>query len=250
MTNIELLSEDQIITLKNNQETVLQMMQTYNDNSWFKVFFNDPHPFTKSKILLPDIEMKKSSKIEDQAQIDADNAILLHQNLKLTDSQAVDQRLWISLCFGQFYDYMRDRWSVKDKTKNLKEHWFDPHGRKNSLLFNGLAKLYRFAQMSYDPSLQNPYELTSFCFRNIAMVERLSFRTYSNSTTIRLAMIKAMKQFVDDGGVLQDKKVLNNILKYMSFLGGAYILDVFSEQELIDKIYLKLIDFYIKANPK
>lgn len=43
---------------------------------------------------------------------DLENAILLHKKVQITDSQASDERLRISLCFGEFYPYMRNRWSI------------------------------------------------------------------------------------------------------------------------------------------
>ena len=65
------------------------------------------------------------------------------------------------------------------------------------------------------------------------------FRGYANSKTVRLALLKGLKSHVDNGG-LYNRKILLKILKYVSFLGGAYILDGFTEQELFDKIIAKL----------
>ena len=39
-------------------------------------------------------------------------------------------------------------------------------------------------------------------------------------------------------------------MKYISFLGGAYILDAFTQEELVEKVYDKLIDLYIESNPQ
>ena len=64
-----------------------------------------------------------------------------------------------------------------------------------------------------------------------------------------MALFKAYKRFQEDGGST-GKKLLYNILKYVSFLGGAYILDAFTEEELQEKIYDKLIQLYVEENPK
>ncbi len=74
------------------------------------------------------------------------------------------------------------------------------------------------------------------------------FRGYANSKTIRLALLKALKKFTEDGGNY-NRDILHDILKYVSFLGGAYILDAFTEQELFDKIYEKLFEID-KGNEK
>ena len=247
MINLEILSEDNVITLKTNKTTITKYMEEYRDNSWLKEFFKDDHPFLKSKIYMPEITLKKLSNSEDQSLIDLENAITLHKNLKLTDSQACDERLWISLCFGYFYDYMNDRWNVNRKT-NLDEHWLIPHGQKRGLFFNGLSRLYWFAKISYDETLNDPYELTKFCFNDFNILLQMTYRGYANSKTVRLALIKALKQFVDDGGIY-NRDLLREILKYVSFLGGAYILDSFSENELKEKIYYKLIELFVKEHP-
>ena len=247
MTNIEILSEDKILTIKSNKAEVVKCISESKDNSWLKDFFHEENPFTKSKVCVEDFNLIISDDKDEISKADLENAILLHKKLKLTDSQACDERLWISLCFGQFYDYMKSRWSVEKKT-NFEEHWLFPHGQKRSLYFNGLSRLYWFAKITYDEKLKDPYELTKFCFNDINIVIQMIYRGYSNSKTVRLALLKALKSFVEDGGSY-NRNILHGILKYVSFLGGAYILDSFTEEELYDKIYCKLIDLYIQDHP-
>lgn len=246
MTNLEILSEDKILTLKNNKDQVLDCMLSNSDNSWLKDFFREENPFSKSKLMVKDFDLKLANN-ENLSAFDLDNAITLHENLHLTDSQACDERLWISLCFGKFYDYMQSRWNVKTRS-NLSEHWLFPHGQKRGLYFNGISRLYWFAHITYDENLDDPYEITKFCFKDINIVLQMIYRGYSNSKNVRLALLKAIKAFIEDGGTY-NRKILHEILKYVSFLGGAYILDSFTEKELFDKCYLKLIDLYIEEYP-
>lgn len=247
MTNIEILSEDKILTIKSNKAEVVKCISESKDNSWLKDFFHEESPFTKSKLYVEDFNLIIGDNNDELSKYDLENAILLHKMLKLTDSQACDERLWISLCFGEFYDYMKYRWSVEKKT-NFEKHWLFPHGQKRSLYFNGLSRLYWFAKITYDERLKDPYELTKFCFTDIDMVLQMTYRGYANSRTVRLAMLKALKSFIEDGGSY-NRNILYGILKYVSFLGGAYILDSFTEEELYDKIYCKLIDLYIQEHP-
>lgn len=238
MTNIGILSEEKIITLKSNTAVVVEKIKVCANNEWLKEFFSEENPFQKSKINIKDFDLLKNEENDSINEHDLENAILLHENLKITDSQASDERLWISLCFGKFYDYMNNRWSM-EKRLNLTEHWFCPHGQKRGLYFNGLSRLYWCAKISYDETLADPYELTKFCFKDINIITQMIFRGYANSKTVRLALLKGLKSYVDNGG-LYNRKILLKILKYVSFLGGAYILDGFTEQELFDKIIAKL----------
>ncbi len=236
-----ILSEDKILTIKNNTDIVNKNIKENNTNSWLKDFFREETPFQKSKININEFSLIKAVDDDEINKYDLDNAILLHKNLKLTGSQASDDRFWISLCFGEFYDYMRGRWSM-DKKINLTEHWFCPHGQKRGLYFNGLARLYWCAKISYDPTLDDPYELTKFVFKDINIITQMIFRTWSNSKTVRLAFLKALKSYVDDGGIY-NRALLLKILKYVSFLGGAYVLDCFTEKELFDKVFNKLKEY-------
>lgn len=104
------------------------------------------------------------------------------------------------------------------------------------------------ASFSYNEKLENPYELTEFCFRHSEILERMIFRNYSCSSLVRLSIISAIKKFIEDGGNFTHK-MNDNIMKYMSFLGGAFILDSFEEKELQEKIYNKLIQLYIEEEP-
>lgn len=241
MTNLGILSEEKIITLKSNSGIVIEKIKENIDNEWLKDFFADSNPFQKSKINVEQFGLILNADGDEINKHDLENAILLHKKLQITDSQASDERLWISLCFGEFYPYMRNRWSM-DKKLNLTEHWFCPHGQKRGLYFNGLARLYWCAKISYDETLDDPYELTRFCFKDINIITQMIFRGYANSKTVRLALLKALKSYVDEGGTY-NRKILLNMLKYVSFLGGAYILDIFTEEELFIKIKKKLFEY-------
>ena len=104
MTNIGILSEEKIITLKSNTPVVIEKIKESANNEWLKEFFSEENPFQKSKINIKDFDLLKNEENDSINEHDLENAILLHKNLKITDSQASDERLWISLCFGKFYD--------------------------------------------------------------------------------------------------------------------------------------------------
>ncbi len=247
MTNkLKYLTEDKILTIKNNQSTVLKKMSETKDNSWLNDFFGEAAPFYDSKINFNSLHIKYSASKEENENFDLENSIYLHKNLDLTKSQACDERVWISLCFGQFYDYMIHRWEIN--AYNLKTHWLFPHGQKRSLFYNGISKLYWFAKLTYDEKLDDPYELTKFCFKNMTIISHMFYRGYVNSKTLRLGIIKGLKDFLNDGGSLVNN-MADEILKYISFFGGAYILDSFSEKEIHDKCYFKLIELFIQECP-
>jgi hypothetical protein len=57
---------------------------------------------------------------------------------------------------------------------------------------------------------------------------------------VRLALIEALKDYGEAGGNIEKKEIYNGIVKYVSFLGGAYLIDLYSREEMYDKIYGEL----------
>ena len=250
MEAIKILSEDKIIALKTNLSTIKNVMSECPNNEWLKDFFKEQEPFANSKYAIKDFELVMNK--ENPLDTDCENAKILYDNLKhLPDSVLCDERLWVSLGFGKFYDYLMYRWNPcedKGNTK-LEYRWLFKYLNRRSLFFHGLAKLFWYAKFTYDENLENPYELTDFCFEKPEILEKMIFRNYSNSKTVRLALLRAIKKFVEDGGNYSSK-FNYEIMKYISFLGGAYILDAFTQEELAEKVYDKLIDLYVEANPQ
>ena len=69
----------------------------------------------------------------------------------------------------------------------------------------------------------------------------LYYRSFSGSKKIRLAVIQALRDFERDGGSVEKKEIYNGIVKFVSFLGGAYLIDTFSREEIYERLYAELI---------
>lgn len=247
MNNVEILSEEKILTLKNNQKEVLKLIKQNKDNEWLKEFFKENNPFIKSRVAINDFDLDMSN-AEDPSATDFKNSKILHQNLKITESQACDERLWMGLSFSKFYDYMKYRYNPN--ATNLKNKWFFQDAASKMQIFRqGLSMLWWYAYISYDENNINPYELTEFIFKHKDFMISIYSRNFSGSKHVTLGLIKALKDFERDGGNISLKSIYNGVIKYLSFLGGAYIIDMLSEKEIYDKCYIKLIELYIQEFP-
>ena len=66
---------------------------------------------------------------------DRENALIIYSALKnFKVSYASDERLWVTLAFGEFFEYTKKRWqpvngSKEEIAKSLKNHWFAPTSR-------------------------------------------------------------------------------------------------------------------------
>jgi hypothetical protein len=240
---ISILTDQKIdtLTMPQNQKIVAKYINDNSDNSWLKDFFREEEPFTLSKVEMDDITFDMSAEVP--AETDFENAKKLFEALKhISESTACDERLWLSLTFGKFYDYMNYRYNIAETPTMLQNKWFMQKKSKKSGLFRqGISMLWWYAYISYDDTLSNPYELTEFCFKHKDFLISIYSRSFSGSKTVRLALIQALRDFEQDGGSIEKKEVYNGIVKYVSFLGGAYLVDTFTREELYDKIFEELI---------
>ncbi len=239
---INLLSAQKVKTLsaKGNQRIIEKYIVDNPTNAWLADFFEDENLFTQSKIELPEINLDMSA--EDPVDTDYQNAIKIFEGLNhISESTACDERLWISCSFGQFYEYMRYRFNPQDDRYNLQTRWImSDEGKKRDLFKHGISSLWWYAYITYDEKRENPYELLDYCFKHRSFLYALYYRAYSSSKTVCHAVIQAMMNYENVGGTVTHTNI-HEIMKYVSFLGGAYLIDTFSEQELCDKILLELI---------
>lgn len=247
MTNIEILSEDKILTIKSNKAEVVKCISESKDNSWLKDFFHEENPFTKSKLFIDDFEFDMSKENPDEA--DFENAKRLFTHLKITESQACDERLWMGLTFSKFYNYMLYRYSPTMSMFTNK--WlFQKNNAKIQIFRQGLSMLWWYAYITYDKNnKENPFELTEFAFRHKDFLISIYSRSFCGSKNVTLGLIRALRDFEKDGGNVSSRELYNGLIKYISFLGGAYIVDTFTEQEIYDKSYIKLIQLYCELYP-
>ena len=240
---IKILSEEKLETLstKENLDVIEKYIKDNPTNEWLKDVFKVDEPFTLSKVEMEDFEMDMSSDRPEET--DFENAKRVFEALKhLPESTACDTRLWAGLTFGKFYSYMQYRYSLSNNAKYFKNKWlFQGQSRKSDLFRQGISMLWWYAYLTYDDSLENPYELTEFCFEHKDFLISVYSRTFSGSKNVRLALIQALRDFERDGGSIEKKEVYNGIVKYMAFLGGAYLIDTFSREEIYEKIYEELI---------
>lgn len=247
MTNIEILSEDTILTIKNNKAEVVKCISESKDNSWLKDFFHEENPFTKSKLFIDDFEFDMSKENPDET--DFENAKRLFTHLKITESQACDERLWMGLTFSKFYNYMLYRYNPTMSMFTNK--WlFQKNNAKVQIFRQGLSMLWWYAYITYDKNnKENPFELTEFAFRHKDFLISIYSRSFCGSKNVTLGLIRALRDFEKDGGNVSSRELYNGLIKYISFLGGAYIIDTFTEQEIYDKSYIKLIQLYCELYP-
>lgn len=156
----------------------------------------------------------------------------------LTDIQASDERLWAGLTHGTFYNYMHYRWGNKSNNSlsNTKSRYFFAQSKRRSLVTNSLSRLWWIGKYTYDEQYENPFELLNY-FKNDFSTKALYLfsSNFSSNDKIRKALLIVVNN-LENNGIKISSKRFNDIIMYLNVLGGTFLLDYYSKEELINII--------------
>lgn len=222
-----------------------------NTNEWIYDYFGSDNPFLEYKQDFPDFKLTFNFE-DDIGKTDVNNTIVLYSAMKsLTDTQATDERLWSGMCHCDFWDFLQERWQVKDYhnliDSNVRTRYFFAHNKKRSLITNSLAKLWWVGRLTYDDTREDPFELTRYLINDYSTKTLVIFsNNYISNRDITIGLFSALKYLEDIGYRIKGKTnrdIYYEATKYLNVLGGTYILDYFTSEELEQKIvkYMKTI---------
>jgi hypothetical protein len=218
---IKFLKAEALDSFKSNLEFVFDYMNSNTDKEWItRVLGTDPLADSKVDYDPFQWDMSFTNPIDS----DCNNAITLHQNLKgLTRSMATDERLWAGIAVTIGYDYLLYRWSI-DKLTKLTYRWvFYTPGRRK-LFYHGIARLWWYAELTYDKNADDPYHLTRFVYKYPHIMEKMIYRNYSMSERIRFSIIKALSDMNESGHIIKYSD-MTKVYKDISNLGSLRLMD-------------------------
>ena len=245
---VHFLTENALVALKTNTKGNLRHYAD-DTNDWIYDYFGTDMPFMEYKQEFPDFELTINRDVT-LAKNDVKNTITLYSAMKsLTDTQATDERLWAGMCHYDFWNYLKERWSVNDyhdiEENNVKSRYFFPRNKRDSLMRNSLSRLWWVGRLTYDETRTDPFELTKYLEKNFTGKALIIFsNNYVGNKNITIGLLSALK-YLDDIGFKVKGKSSNDVYffatKYLNVLGGTYILDYFSPEEIQEKIikYMK-----------
>lgn len=190
-----------------------------------------------SKYECPDIVLNMDA--DEPFDTEFENVKMVYETLKfLSDSEASNERLWAGLALGPFWRYVQYRWKLqKDCTENnIKQHFYYGFGSRRSLIRNGAARLWWIGRLTYDDTKpSDPYELTRFVCEKSNYVMSILERNFSNNKAIVRPCVRAFLDARKEGYDIKVDEV-KTLTKYISVLGGVYVLDCLPEQLIHDKL--------------
>lgn len=213
-------------------------------NDWIYSYFGEESPFVEYKQEFPEFKLSFNTE-DDVGKNDVKNTMILYSAMKnLTDTQATDERLWSGMCHCDCWNFLQTRWQVKDyhdlSDTKVRTRFFFGQNKKRSLITNSLSKLWWCGRLTYDEKREDPFELTKYLIDDYATKMLIIFsNNYISNHDITVGLFSALKYLENIGYKIKGKThrdVYYEATKYLNVLGGTYILDYFTSEELEQKI--------------
>lgn len=175
---------------------------------------------------------------------DLENSIKLHKALaSLTPLQARDPRLWTRLAHVEFWPYMRKRWSIErfgnDPGKIerfIVTRYFVAQSQSRALLRNGIARLWWYSKITYDPDRRNPYELTAVLLDQLDITQQILERNLGRAIQVTNGFLEFLllhrKELLGSGDVKRSQ--IRHLAKHLNLYGGTTLVDCLNRTEIIE----------------
>lgn len=234
---LKFIKENNLNIIKSNLELVysdvfINKTKTLNDmlNSEF---------LQESNVETKKFTLDLSSPQNRSNETDYNNIKIVYDNLKfLSDSQASDERIWAAYTFGEHFDYMSYRWPLIN-VEVLSNRYLFGYSIQRSLFRNGIARLWWIGRVTYNENYENPYELTEFICKNQNYIESICGRNIFNNRDICHTLLKVLYD-AEKNSIKVNSDTIKSVTKSINLIGGTYLLDTFSENELYKKIADKI----------
>lgn len=237
-----IMKQSAVDYLKENMRTYYINYYRKEDNEWiYNLFDYDPFELF---IEVPDFKL--APMMDKKGQIDLENCKIIYTNLmRISESQASDERLWAGLCNSTFYKYCRTRWEYSNKKLKTPEadadaiisRFFFKGAYRAGFYRNTLAKCWWVGHGTYQEIHGNKFELLDALGAD-DLATKITDLFYSNTFASNPAIIKGIcngwKIFSDRGIKLTVKEYFRPALQYMNALGGGILLDMLDTDEIRD----------------
>lgn len=233
---IKFVSEEMLLEIKNNQAVLFHDVIS-KKHKLEEVFHND-HIIRETNIVGEDFVLDMSAANAEDT--DLENVKRVHKYLSgLSESQASDERIWAAYTLSVFADYMKYRWPCSTEEKMM-NHYFFSYGPKRSLFRNGIARLWWIGHLTYDPhSDGNKYELTEYVCSKQDHINLLLDIGFGGNPDIARAVIRVLSDN-QKMGISIDRDIVRAVSQYVNTLGGIYLIDAMTYDEVYKKVQAKL----------
>lgn len=175
---------------------------------------------------------------------DYKNAITLHKAINSKTIHLrylVDERFWAYLTHTKYWDYLQKRWEPTNENR-IKENWFFKGG--NTVFSRqSLVRLWWRAECSYDPNLEDPYELTRVAFDFADPFNQIVERKISKSRKVFKCALIALRDTPNSQKLKGDEN-RTKFGKAINTIAGVKLIELMSEEELV-KMFSEQISYIV-----
>lgn len=206
---------------------------TDNTNEWFVKKFSDRGWLKESKIQCRDFSLNYD---EDYNVSDRKNVEILYEALRdLKPANALDERLWAGMLFGQFWDFVKYRRAEALKSDDEREvlnSFLFLRGTKRSCFINCLSRLWWTGFLLYDEKSDNHYSavdlITESAYASNVML--LSSSNFMANKELALGVMDCISERKRKGEKIGRYHFVE-ASKYMNCIGGITLLDTLSREQ-------------------
>ena len=172
------------------------------------------------------------------------NAIVVYEMLpNLSPAHASDERLWVTLTWGAFFDYTSKRWEAKGKDvdsliTNYKNHWFGGSTRAG-WRDQSISRLWWIGYFAHNSELSVQDSLRVLYWNSEFLNSFLGHPRTVASARIRSELMKIVFADYIEEKVAFNRDWMRKLMKELDFRGGAMEIDSLDDKEL--SVFIKKI---------
>lgn len=156
----------------------------------------------------------------------------------LTPANATDERLWVTLCFGKFSSYVRERWQFRNSnddklSKHVLNHWFASRVRER-MRDNGISRLWWMGYVARRVPGMSTSQVHDLLYANSAYRSDLLERNTSANALNVLAAILVVSQRATEEGLPYHRQSWRKFMEQVNFLGGRRNLAAMTQASLVE----------------
>ena len=205
-----------------------------NTNDWFMKHFKEKDWIHESKIECKDfiLDQSANTNISDRKNVE----IIYDAIINLYPANALEERLWAGILFGQLWDFVKYR-RAKELASNdemqILTSFFFMRGTKRSCFINCLSRLWWTGFLLYDANNSNKYAAVDIICENAYASNILLFSSnnFSSNKELALGVLDCLAKLKENGTVIKREHFVE-ANKYLNCLGGVVLLDTITRAEV------------------
>ena len=238
--NIKMVSEDALIAIKKNINTINNYVKDENTNEWLPILLKGINPiYVEKKITIEDFELLENKNSSDKEK-DYKNSITLYEHLKDVPRFILSsENFWLWLYLDKFYNIVRGFMPITSES-TFALHYLFSEGSRRGIFFGILSRMFYRVALTVDETKEDKYELTRWVIDNPERFRNLSWRSYSSESHLVRGAVRGEKRFVDEYG--EDTNLYKEVAKQISLFGSVKLLDSISEEDIENMVYKCMVE--------